>query len=123
MSDVRDLPLVFDRIDKRTFTTTSNQKGRPFFIGLGWSWLPRYEDYLGKDLREEGLKRIFTRPGWPFQPTDDTFVLISPLVPSALLYLSGCTAVWRDAGWDNEVRMRSCIAAQLQEVDFYLSNR
>jgi hypothetical protein len=120
-SETQDLPLVFDRIDERTFNITQIRNVPPIFVELGWSWLARYEDYLSVNKGQTALERIFHRPEWQFQPSDDTFVLLSPLLTSARLYLSGCSTVWHEGGWDNEVRFRSCIAAQVQELDFHLT--
>ncbi len=69
--DIRNLPLVSDRLDQQSFNITSTLDIRPIFTRLGWSWLASYEDYLYMNLSESTKERMFHRLAWQFNATDD----------------------------------------------------
>jgi hypothetical protein len=123
MAETREVPLVADRLEDRGFKLRRNQGVDMIFLQLGWLWLSSREDYAQSTPSPTNLfhKRIFHRPAWPFELTGNSLVLMEGILRSAELYLSGSKTVALDAGWGDLVVFRTCVTAQLQEVDYYLS--
>jgi hypothetical protein len=123
MAETREVPLVADREEERGFDLRRDRGVDMIFLQLGWSWLSSSEDYAESipSTTNSYLERIFNRPAWPFEVTGNSFVLIDRILRSAELYLSGSKTVALDAEWGDLIFFRTCVTAQLQEVDNYLS--
>jgi hypothetical protein len=124
----RRMNLLADRLESWIMDSdvgTYNDSLEILKLHLGWSWLWPTSGIRGwlVHLLEENSEcpdEQLIRPKWPFDIPSDTFVLITGVIEAAEIFLSGSKCVAADAGWDDALFFRTCVTAQLQELDSYL---
>jgi hypothetical protein len=112
-----NMPFCFQQMEPRHRDMV---KSGIKFVNLGWSWLSDPSFYQEpSESSEEG--RTFVRPDWPFALATKDLVIFEEVLLSCERYLNG-TLPNNTTDYAGQAFLRTGIACQLQEVDWYLTN-